>query len=434
MYLVVGTGMLSSLVLAVLLTTVARASVGIAAAIPIVMTLPAVAGAAGAQWGMSSALLAVAHASPKDRLIILFGSANEALQNSMFGAAMSGGLAIAVGLGLFVGWISRANDAAPAARQTLLAGTVVALAFATVCFVGAASIREQADACSAIANQGPSMQDFVRTMVLRLSGLQRAWTASLFAALVTLIVGAVVVRARVGGRLLFGASALLGLGLLGLGTRANAPGDIKGLSSEELSEPALLRFDAPPLDGSGLFIGDETTLGHVRTAYGEWRDLHEYAGDPSSTFGLLLGQALNGETLAAVLEVLCEEGASGVNLFTAPTTKPVSDLPAPYDAIRPLARGVRIGLGLQSEHCPDDCGLALLANGTLSFGTEKWPLEERADVDVPVKGEPVILAIEPRPPQELLRAAITAMKHEAPLMLLSAHQREPVKVDVQPKP
>jgi hypothetical protein len=129
MYLVVGAAMVSSLILAVLITAATRGSTGVAVALPALSALPALAGAAGAKWGMDGALAAVAHASPSDRATLLLASAGEALQASTFGAAMSCGLALGVGLGLFVGWRARAKDPAPAQRDAFLAGTLVAIVF-----------------------------------------------------------------------------------------------------------------------------------------------------------------------------------------------------------------------------------------------------------------------------------------------------------------
>jgi len=434
MYLVLVGAMLASVIIAALLAAATRASTALATGLPFLAVLPALAGAAGAKWGLDDSVLAVAHANPLDRVTILFGSAGEALMNSLFGSAVSGGLAIAVALGLVLGSIGRARDPAPAQRHAMIAGALVALSFAAVCFVGAAAIRELAGLCKALAYSGASMQELASAAVPELGGLQRAWSGSLLAALIAVLVGAGVMRAPVPGRVAFAASALLGLGLLALGSKPHVPADFKQVAVGDEAAPQLLAFDAPPLSGAGLSIGEDSaadTAEHVRTSYQRWHDLHSYVGDDSGSFGLDLTLGLSGETLAAALEALWQEGARSVILFTAPTTKPISELPPPFDVISPSARGVRLELGARSE-CPDPCEFAQLADGTLVSGGEKWPLEGRADVETPTGGQPVLLPLEPRAPLELLRAAITAMKHQRALKLVSSHERELAREESPP--
>lgn len=416
MYIVAGLALLVTPVCAVLAMVAARRTALAAAVLPLLGALPAAVGTAGRDAAMQGALAAVEHVSPADRHLILLAATSEAQWVVTFGALMSAGLLVALCCSALAAWRAQARSVDSSQPRALLAGALLLPVLAALALIGGLGARSLGDALQVLANVAQLDAPAVAQELLPgLQAFERAFAGAAVAAMVGLLVLAWRMGPGLRPRLAWAASFVCGLGLLGLSAQPQLPGHLLAAMRGEGRPPERLRFDAPPAAEAQGFDIEARWDDQARAQLQAGVELQRLAAN-ATPFALSLTPQASQLALGSALEFLAQHGVRSVLLLTGREPRP--PLPSPFDLLEAPSSGVSLSLDYRAERCADPCTLARLTAEALEVDQERWPLEERADRAVPLDGEPVFLAFEPRPPRELLRAALTAMKRGRPLELL----------------
>lgn len=375
MYPVLLFAMASTVVGAVGAFFVARGKPVVWAASALVSVFVAALGVFGYRNGLIGSFEAIQHAAPVDRAVIMNGSVGEASQCVVFALLLVAGILLVQGVALaFSGLAVRE----PLARRgTFLLGFgVLAVglwqAMAGFAFSAESQVYKWVAHASAVDRL---------TLIAAYVEQSGAWGQRASFALIAVVVVCVLAGTllRSNPRVLISVVAGILIPTAGLGgVRAFARPTAE--QAELLAQPRtlkpLLELNATPVDDPYPYVSLGTEL---RDASGELASLdgeRPVLAGRDGTFQLALEPNV---TLAKTLGDLRAHDVKSVLLIGTKTTKPEGlTIPPKFAQHFTESRGVRVLLGRSEVDCPKGgCTWATMDEKTLTFGEERWPLENQ---------------------------------------------------------